>query len=294
MIFSPNKNSSRTLVQYVDEPQWLFSKIWNSNSCGHLIEHVAGKIQRNRSYCELHCSRSPWACSHARGDPRGRAQPPLPWPEPWEVEEKKKTPPGPPLSVSLLSARRRPPWPRQTRPTAPHRRDQAPPAREQGRPTRCRSTHVARAPAPASYWTPSPSTPWVIKTPADQTNERTPLPATSQTPSLLPARSRSTWPAPPARYWTRKEPPRSTSVEQADAGNWRRSAAGAFFARCRRALLPLRAPPSPLSSSLRAGELRPSPSSMTQTRRWIRIQRQRTDSGHLSDLTSRPHLSVPF
>jgi hypothetical protein len=37
-----------------------------------------------------------------------------------------------------------------------------------------------------------------------------------------------------------------------------------------------------------------SPSNMTQTRRWIRIQRQRTDSGDLSHLTSRPHLSVSF
>jgi hypothetical protein len=32
----------------------------------------------------------------------------------------------------------------------------------------------------------------------------------------------------------------------------------------------------------------------TQTRRWIRIQRQRTDSGDLSHLTSKPHLSVSF
>jgi hypothetical protein len=31
-----------------------------------------------------------------------------------------------------------------------------------------------------------------------------------------------------------------------------------------------------------------------QTRRWIRIQRQRTASGHLSDLTSGTPLSVRF
>jgi hypothetical protein len=32
----------------------------------------------------------------------------------------------------------------------------------------------------------------------------------------------------------------------------------------------------------------------TDVRRWIRIQRQRTDSGDLSHLTRRPHLSVRF
>jgi hypothetical protein len=89
-------------------------------------------------------------------------------------------------------------------------------------------------------------------------------------------------------------PSRSASVGQADAGNWRRSAAGVFSAPRRQALLPLRASPSPSSSSLCAGELPPSPLNTTQTRRWIRIQRQRTDSGDLSHLTRRPHLSVRF
>jgi hypothetical protein len=43
MLFLQNKNSSRTLVQYVDEPRWPFSKFQNSNSCGHLTEHLEGK-----------------------------------------------------------------------------------------------------------------------------------------------------------------------------------------------------------------------------------------------------------
>jgi hypothetical protein len=73
-----------------------------------------------------------------------------------------------------------------------------------------------------------------------------------------------------------------------------RSAAGVFSAPRRQALLPLRVSPSPSSSSLDAGEPPPSPLDTTQTRRWIRIQRQRTDSGDLSHLTHRPRLSVRF
>jgi hypothetical protein len=139
---------------------------------------------------------------------------------------------------------------------------------------------------------PSPSASWPIKTPAEPTNERTPLPASSQTPSLPPLRSHSQQPSTPASYWTREALPRSASVGQADAGKWRRSAAGVFFAPRRQALLPLRTSLSPSSSSLDAGELPPSPSNTTQTRRWIRIERQRTGSGDLSHLTCRPHLSV--
>jgi hypothetical protein len=105
--------------------------------------------------------------------------------------------------------------------------------------------HIARAPAPVSFWTPSPPTLWPIKAPADQTNELAPLPATSQTPSLLSARSRSKQPATPVSHWTQAAPPRSTPVEQEDAGKWRRRAAGVFSAPHRWALLPLhRAPPS--------------------------------------------------
>jgi hypothetical protein len=161
------------------------------------------------------------------------------------------------------------------------------------RPPRTASAmHVARTPAQATYWTPSPSASWPIKTPSEHTNELTPLPASPQTSSLPPVRSRSQQPSTPASYWTREAPPRSASVGQADAGKWRRSAAGVFSAPRRQALLPLRASPSPSSSSLRAGELPPSPLNTTQTRRWIRIQRQRTGSGDLSHLTRRPHMSV--
>jgi hypothetical protein len=210
------------------------------------------------------------------------------------MEEKRKNAPRTPSLLPLLPARHRPPWPRQSRPTAPRRRDQTPPAREQGHHARCCSSCVARAPAPASYWTPSPSTPWPIKTPSDQTNELTPLTARSRTPSLPPARSRSTQPSTPAKLL--------------DAGG-----AVAFGLRwasrhreleeeCCRILFR----PSPLSpaSSTRVAVVivflfarswaPPSPSNTKQTRRWIRIQRQRTGSGDLSHLTSRPHLSVRF
>jgi hypothetical protein len=71
-------------------------------------------------------------------------------------------------------------------------------------------------------------------------------------------------PAPPARYWTWRAPPRSTTWEQAAAGNWRRSRAAVVSTPHRQVLLPLRTPPSPSSSSLLAGELRSSPS-----RRWL-------------------------
>jgi hypothetical protein len=100
-----------------------------------------------------------------------------------------------------------------------------------------------------------------IKGPADQMRRRTQSPATSQTRSFHPARSSSLTPATPARYWTRRAPPRSTTPEQAAAGNRRRSHAGVFSAPRRQVLLPLRTSPSPPSSSLLAGELRPSPSS---------------------------------
>jgi hypothetical protein len=59
------------------------------------------KIQRNRVYCEDHCSRSSRPCSHARGRLRGRPQLPLPRPEPGEMEGRRGTRPGPP-SLSLL------------------------------------------------------------------------------------------------------------------------------------------------------------------------------------------------
>jgi hypothetical protein len=88
-------------------------------------------------------------------------------------------------------------------------------------------------------------------------NQLAPSPATSQTPSLHPARSSSTTPAPPARYWTQAAPPRWAAAGRTDAGSWRRSAAGVFSARRRQALLPLRASPSPSSSSPCAGELQP-------------------------------------
>jgi hypothetical protein len=59
------------------------------------------KIGENRVYCEDHYRRPSQPCSHARGRRRGRAQPPLPRPEPSEREGRRGTRPGPP-SLSLL------------------------------------------------------------------------------------------------------------------------------------------------------------------------------------------------
>jgi hypothetical protein len=59
------------------------------------------------------------------------------------------------------------------------------------------------------------------------------------------------------RDWTQAAPPRWTAAGRTEARNWRRSAAGVFSTRRRRALLPLRASPSPSSSSPCAGELQP-------------------------------------
>jgi hypothetical protein len=147
---------------------------------------------------------------------------------------------GPPLSSSQQPARRRPPYPRQHRPTALRSRDRTPPAREQGRRAHGRSTHAPRAPEPTCFWPPLPSSLRPIKGPANQTNQLAQSPATSQTRSFHPARSSSSTPATLARYWTRRAPPRSTSLEQATAGNRRRSFAGVVSARRRQALLPLR------------------------------------------------------
>jgi hypothetical protein len=64
-----------------------------------------------------------------------------------------------PLSVPLLSARCRPSWPRQRRPTVPRRHDQAPPARPQGRRARlCSRTPPDIAPSmPLETLAPAPS-----------------------------------------------------------------------------------------------------------------------------------------
>jgi hypothetical protein len=64
----------------------------------------------------------------------------------------------PPSLLPQLSASSRPPCPRQHRPTARRSRDQSPPACERGRRARCCSMRIARAPEPASFWTPSPPT----------------------------------------------------------------------------------------------------------------------------------------
>jgi hypothetical protein len=257
MLFLQNKNISGILVKYLDQPQWPCSKIWNLISCGHLIEHLVGKNPENQLYCGQRCSSSLEPCSHARGHLHGRTQPPLPRPEPWDMEEKRKNPPRTPSLLPLLSARCRPAWPRQRRPTEPRHQDRTPPARVQGRSARCCPSHVARAPAPATFWPPSPPTSWPIKAPSEHTNEHAPLPASSQTSSFPPVLFRLTSPAPPASYWTWVAPPRSASVEQGDAGKWRRRAAGVFFAPRRQALLPLcRASPSN-TRPCNAGELQP-------------------------------------
>jgi hypothetical protein len=140
---------------------------------------------------------SPWSSASPLCPDPGRAT--------WEEkEEAARTP----FSVPLLSARRRPAWPRQGRPTVLRRRDQTPPARPQGRRARLCPCTSPEHPAPATYWTPLPPPSWPIKSPAEHTNERTPLPASSQIPSLPPVRSRSLQPSTPASYWTRVAPPR--------------------------------------------------------------------------------------
>jgi hypothetical protein len=67
-----------------------------------------------------------------------------------------------PLSVPLLSARCRPSWPRQRRPTVPRRRDQAPPARAQGRRARLCPCTSPEHPASATHWTPLSPPSWPI------------------------------------------------------------------------------------------------------------------------------------
>jgi hypothetical protein len=85
--------------------------------------------------------------------------------------------------------------------------------------------------------------------------ERTPLPAASQTPPLLPILSRSTSLAPPVRYWMREAPSRPAAVGHA-AGARRRSRVAAAVLRHRhQALLPLHRALAIEHSSLHAGEL---------------------------------------
>jgi hypothetical protein len=151
-----------------------------------------------------------------------------------------------PTAVTAPAPTHSTPWPRQ-HPSSTRARPSRPVSPVHVASTTC-AGHPLGAPVPAALAYKNPH----------RSNERAhPLPATSQTPSPLPARSSSTSPAPLARYWTRRVPPRSTSVKQADAENWWRRLAGVFSAHRRQALLPLRSPLSPSSSSLHAGELHP-------------------------------------
>jgi hypothetical protein len=144
-------------------------------------------------------------------------------------------PPRPSSSCTMPTALDAPepthslPQPRRHPPSTPPR----PPCPE-------RPSNIARAPEPASFWTPAPSSLRPINNPADQTERLALSPATSQTCLFRPACSSSPLPAPPARYWTWRVPPRSTTWEQAAAGNRRRSIAAADSARRRRVLHPLR------------------------------------------------------
>jgi hypothetical protein len=176
-----------------------------------------------------------WPVAMLLGD--ASVDPSAPCPDPShekrrEGEELRPGPPPRPSSSCTMDA----PEPTHSLPQP----SQHPPSTPPRPPCTVRPSHVARAPKPASSWTPAPSSLRPINTPADQTERLAPSPATPQTHSLRPACSSSTTPAPPARYWTWRAPPRSTTWEQAAAGNRRRSITAADSARRRRVLLPLR------------------------------------------------------
>jgi hypothetical protein len=200
---------------------------------------------------------------------------------------KKRNAPRTPLSASPLPARCRPPWLRQHRPTVLCSRDQSPPAHERGRRARCCSMRIARAPKPASFWTPSPPMLRPIKAPADQTNQLAPLPATSQTTPFLPARSSLTSPAPPAWYWTQEAPSTPTAIGATAGARWRSGAAAVDLLPRRQALLPLCHALTVEQSSLQT----PVSSSPSQQRRCLWAVRSRSIGSvpircGLSDLTS--------
>jgi hypothetical protein len=51
ITFQHNKNISGTLAEYLDNPNWNFSKIRNLISCGHYVKHLLSKNQTNQSNC---------------------------------------------------------------------------------------------------------------------------------------------------------------------------------------------------------------------------------------------------
>jgi hypothetical protein len=227
------------LGQYVEHPKWKISKIQISNSCGHFVEHWQREIKPNQVYCGCTVLARSSAVAMLLGISTVDPSAPSPDPSQEKRREGEVCAQGP-LLVIFFPARCRPPWRRQSRPTASRSRARTPPARPRGRRAQCRSTRAPRTPTPTSFWTALPSTLWPIKGPSDQTRRRTPLPATSQTTPFHPSRSGSSTPATPARYWTSGAPPRSTTWEQAATGNrWRRRTA-ADSARRRRALHPPR------------------------------------------------------
>jgi hypothetical protein len=244
------------LIQYDEHPKWKISKIQTLSSCGHFVEHWQKKNQMKSTLLELHCAGSLQHCRHAPWPLLDRLQRPQPRPKPGEAEGRRSLHPGPPPSNLLpraiptsLEA------PEETHSTP--RPNQHPPSTRAWPPWPERSSNAARTPEPASFWSPCPRPPEPIKSPSDQTEQRTTLPSTSQTSSLSPARPSSSTPATPARHWTSGAPPRPSTWEQAAAGNQRRRSTAADPARRRRVLLPLRLAIAVERSSLLAGELPP-------------------------------------
>jgi hypothetical protein len=151
---------------------------------------LAEANQMKSNSLELHCSGSLHACSHAPWHPHGRLQRPQPRPKPGEAEGRRRVRPGPPPRLLLL-------WTFPTTLPSPEQTHSLPRPSQDPSSTRpwppCpeRPSNAARAPAATSFWTALPSTLRPIKGPSDQTNQRTPSPATSQTRSLSPACSSS-------------------------------------------------------------------------------------------------------
>jgi hypothetical protein len=168
-----SKFEFKFLAGIVSSTWW--AKIWKK------IDFTVNNAVHLRSNPVAMPGESPWSSPSPLCPDPGRAT--------WEEKEEAAwTPSLCPSSIYTMPTVVASPPPTHSAPTLRPKPSSTPP-----RPPRPASTMpVARPPpAQATYWTPSPPASWPIKSPAEHTSELTPLPASSQTPSLPPVRSRS-------------------------------------------------------------------------------------------------------
>jgi hypothetical protein len=205
------------------------------------------KSSKNPSYCGHRCSRSPKPCSHARGVPLGRAQPPCPDPDRETWRRRGRTRPDRPYFLSALC----------TTPTSvssPEHAHSTPSPRQHPASTHPRQPHPALPVHVASH---RPSMPLETLAPVlSRAYKNPPSTPRRSPPSPLPIPTLLSSSLPRNRPSSARESHRvlkDSGHRGHAAGARRRSqAAAAVLRRHRRPLLPLRRAPTVEHSSLQA------------------------------------------